>query len=423
MDVKVPALGEGADSGTVVNVLVSEGEDVQKDQIVLELENEKAVASIPATAGGKVTKVHVKPGDRLAVGDVILSLSAVAPAEQRTSEAAAPARAEVAKPPQADQQERAAPNRKVPPRSTAVAHGLPAPASPAIRRLARDLGIDLARVDGTESGGRIGMADLRNYIAELQRLADKTDKIRAAPAAPDFSKWGSVLKQPISSLRKAISAKMVQSWTTVPHVTQFDEADITNLLTEKKRQDAIYKEKGVRLTLTTFLIKAVVRMLQEHRLFNASLDESSGEIVFKEYYHIGIAVDTEHGLVVPVVRDADRKDLAELSREVEELAAKARNRKLNAEEMKGGSFTISNQGGIGGGHFTPIINVPEVAILGVGRAAKRPQLRDGKIEERMVVPLCLSYDHRVIDGGSAARFTRELVEALEHFSENGTDQH
>ena len=244
-------------------------------------------------------------------------------------------------------------------------------------------------------------------------------KAKTAPAeAEDFSRWGEITKKPLSQLRKVIAQRMSGSWTTVPRVTQFDEADITALMELRKKYQAAYEAKGARLTLTPLALKAVVAALKKHPIFNSSLDEAAGEIVFKQYYHIGVAVDTEAGLLVPVIRDVDKKDLLQLSREVEDLAARARERKLSLGEMKGGTFTISNQGGIGSGHFTPIVNSPEVGILGLGRGGLKAIVKDKQIQQRLILPLAISYDHRVIDGGVAARFTVDLVQALENFEED-----
>jgi pyruvate dehydrogenase E2 component (dihydrolipoamide acetyltransferase) len=234
----------------------------------------------------------------------------------------------------------------------------------------------------------------------------------------DFSKWGSVTKKPLSPLRQVIARRMTENWNSIPHVTQFDEADITGLLALRKKYVEAYEKKGVRLTVTSFVLKAVADTLKKHPFFNSSLDESTQEIVLKEYVHIGVAVDTEAGLIVPVLRDADKKDLVQLSKDLEELATKARERKVSGEELKGGTFTISNQGGIGGGHFTPIINKPEVAILGLGKGATKAVVRENKIEPRTILPVALSYDHRVIDGGGAARFIVDLVKAIENFDES-----
>jgi len=241
----------------------------------------------------------------------------------------------------------------------------------------------------------------------------------ARPAAEpvDFSKWGPVSRQPMSPLRQVIARRMAEIWNTVPRITQFEEADFTQLNELRQKFAGKYEAQGARLTLTPLVLKAVVETLKRHPKLNSSLDEAAHEIVIKEYYHIGIAVDTEQGLIVPAIRNADQKSVLELAKELAELAQKARDRKVSAEELKGGTFTITNQGAIGGGHFTPIINLPEVAILGLGRGAMKPVARDGKVVVRMMMPLALSYDHRVIDGGIAARFVVDLVAALENFKE------
>lgn len=417
MDVKLPKLGEGADSGVVVNLFVKEGDAVAKDQAILEIENEKAVASIPSPAAGRVARIHVKPGDKLTVGQRILTLGngkeeAAAPAESAPAPAAAATRPAAKSPvpapaPAAEEDLEPAP-------------GTPPAASPTIRSLAKQLGIDLNRIRGSERGGRIVMADLRRYIERLQALATRATAAPAAGAAPapesiDFAQWGPVTVKPLSPLRRTIARRMSGSWQQVPRVTQFDEADVTRLLELRKQHQAAYEAIGVRLTITPFLIKALLATLQKYPLFNSSLDATGENLVLKSYFHLGIAVDTEAGLMVPVIRDADRKSLAELARELDELARKARERKLTADEMKGGTFTVSNQGGIGGGHFTPIVNVPEVAILGLGRGAVRPVWQNQQFAPRTLLPLALSYDHRVIDGGQAARFTVDLVQAIQEF--------
>ncbi|MFO1477857.1 MAG: 2-oxo acid dehydrogenase subunit E2 [Verrucomicrobiota bacterium] len=421
MDVKLPRLGEGADSGTVVNIFVKEGDTVAKDQPILELENEKAVATIPAPAAGTVTRIHAKPGDKLSVGQKILTLSGSA--EPAAKPAAAPAaKSRPAAPEPEPEPEAAAPEPEQEAAGDSPVSTAPPAASPAIRKLARDLGIDLARVRGSARGGRIELADVRAYIQRLQKLAAQFKSApapaaaaRPAPESIDFSKWGPVRPQPMSSLRQVIARRMLENWNAIPHVTQFDDADLGAILALRKKHLDAYAKKGSRLTVTAFVIRAVALTLKRHPVFNSSLDEASQQIVFKDYVHLGIAVDTEAGLIVPVLRDADKKDLATLSRELEDLAVRARDRKVTADELKGGTFTISNQGGIGGAHFTPIVNRPEVAILGLGRARPMPVARDGKVEVRTLLPLALSYDHRVIDGGSAARFMVDLVQAIEGF--------
>jgi pyruvate dehydrogenase E2 component (dihydrolipoamide acetyltransferase) len=413
MDVKVPHLGEGADSGTVVSLLVKEGDAIVKDQPVIELENEKAVATIPSTCSGTVARVLVKVGDKVSVGQRILSVASAGGPEP----APAPARDRRAEP-----QGQPEPAGESEAGSSAEAEAAPATApasSPAIRKLARDLGLDLTRVRGSARGGRIVLADLRAYVQRLQKAAagPKPAPEKAAPERIDFSKWGPVSRKPLSSLRQVISRRMLENWQSIPHVTQFDDADLTALLALRKRHVAAYEQRGARLTVTAFILKAVVDTLRKHPAFNSSLDEAAQELVFKEYYHIGIAVDTDAGLIVPVIRDADKKSVLDLSRELDQLAARTRDRKVTGDELKGGTFTISNQGGIGGGPFTPIINKPEVAILGLGRGAARPVARGDGVEVRTLLPLSLSYDHRVIDGGQAARFITDLAAAIETFDE------
>jgi len=431
MDLKLPPLGEGADSGTVVNLFVKEGDQVSKDQPILELENEKAVATIPSNAAGTVSRVYVKPGDKINVGQRILSLSETGAGAASPAAPPASAAAEAVILPERPQREPLQTPHPEPQRELVGAGEEPAPggvppaAAPSIRKMARDLGIDLARVRGSARGGRIILEDVRSYIQRLQRLAVQPRTVTPAAAAPqkppaeqiDFSKWGPVTKKKLSPLRQVIARRMSENWIAVPRVTQFDEADITSLNDLRKKYAPEYEKKGVRLTLTGFALRAVVLALKQYPAFNSSLDEVAQEVVQKEYYHIGVAVDTEAGLIVPVIRDADKKSVFELSRELEELARKARDRKVSAEELKGGTFTISNQGGIGGAHFTPIVNKPEVAILGLGRGVLKPVVVGGEIKPRLMMPIAVSYDHRVIDGGTAARFTVSLVKAFQEFDE------
>jgi pyruvate dehydrogenase E2 component (dihydrolipoamide acetyltransferase) len=413
MDVTVPKLGEGADSGIVVGVLVKEGDQVTEGQTVIELENEKAVAPIPSPASGTVAKIRVKEGDKISVGQIILTLGDSGRAGTEAAKESAVGETPAPKiPDRAGAEKKEDTGEMAPARPEAgIAAG------PAVRKLSRELGIDLTRVRGSEAGGRVLMADVRAYLQRLQKIEGRTGN--AAPAeAVDFSRWGPISKKPLSQLRKVIGRRMSESWASVPRVTQFDEADITALMESRKRHQAAYEADGARLTLTPITLKALVAILKKHPIFNASLDEAAGEIVFKEYYHIGVAVDTDAGLLVPVVRDVDRKTVLQLAKEVEDLASRARERKLSPDEMKGGTFTISNQGGIGGGHFTPIVNKPEVAILGLGRGELKAVVKDKQIVQRLMLPVAVSYDHRVIDGGAAARFTTDLVRTLEDFPED-----
>jgi pyruvate dehydrogenase E2 component (dihydrolipoamide acetyltransferase) len=424
MDLKLPPLGEGVDSGSVVSILVKEGDQVQKGQGIIELETGKAVAPVPASAAGKVAKIIVAVGETISVGQPILSLEA----------SPAPARAAGQKPAPASAPRAARPAPVQPPPEEVTAGEAPEPeeetsgpepaSSPTIRRMARELGINLRKIRGSEQGGRIVMADVRAYIERLQRLAAPPRAAapagapaKAAPEKTDFSKWGPIARRPMSPLRKVIAQRMSESWNAVPRVTQFDEADITALNDLRKKHAGAYEKKGARLTLTSFVLKIVAETLKKHPALNTSLDLAAGEVIYKEYWHIGIAVDTEHGLIVPVLRDADKKDLLALSKELNEIAVKTRDRKISLEDLQGGTFTISNQGGIGGRHFTPIINLPETAVLGLGRGVLQPVVRDGKIQPRLILPLALSYDHRVIDGGAAVRFMVDLVRGFETFDE------
>lgn len=425
MDVKLPKLGEGADTGTVVSILVKQGDTVTKGQTIIELENEKAVAPIPSPEAGTVTSIRVKEGDKLSVGQVILSISGGAGGGEAPAAPAAAAKAPAKK--------KAAPALTAEPEPEAEEEVSDEPlpdnaevaASPSIRQAARWFGIDLTKIRGSANGGRIVAEDVRAYLQRLQRLAAQPKAaagVAAAPAKPvaesiDFSQWGEVTKKPMTPLRKVISRRMVENWNAIPHVTQFDEVDVSVMTDLRKKFAPAYEKQGAKLTMTPLILKAVANALKAHPIFNSSIDEAAEEIVLKSYYHLGIAVDTDAGLIVPVLRNVDKKSVLELSKELEELAKKARDRKVSGEDLKGGTFTISNQGAIGGGHFTPIVNKPEVAILGLGRGAQKPVVVDGKVVVRNLLPIAISYDHRVIDGGAAARFTVDLVKALQNFPE------
>lgn len=430
MDVKLPRLAEGVEGGTVVNILVTEGQEIQKDQAIMELETQKAVGSIPAPAGGVVTKIHVKQGMEVSVGQTLISVESAA-----GGSVASPAKPQ----PQAPtvEQETLAETRAAPIATPAASAGQPdeyryespsgmaPPAPPSIRKLARDLGIDLTRVRGSEAGGRISLGDLRSYIQRLQDIAHRETSaqgVRANRTVPaqetiDFAKWGPVRREKMSALRRTVSRRMSESWTAIPKINQFDDADITSLLALRKKHAAAYERKGAHLTLTSFLLLVLGRILRKHPRANSSLEEASQEIVYKDYCHIGIAVDTEGGLIVPILRNVDQKNLLQLSQELHALTEKTRQRKISIEELQGGTFTISNQGSIGGDHFTPIIYAPQVAILGVGQGQPKPVAVNGKIAIRTMLPLCLAYDHRVLDGADAVRFLQDVIAGLEAFSE------
>jgi pyruvate dehydrogenase E2 component (dihydrolipoamide acetyltransferase) len=413
----LPELGEGVDSGTVVGIAVKAGQPIAADQTIIEIETEKATIPVPSNIAGKVESIRVRIGQKISVGTlvaVIATESATAAAKTTPVPAAKPANVDGRQPPQPHH---ATPVKPVetPPRRPGAA----IPAGPATRRLARELGIDLTQVTGTAPGGRVTQDDVKAHVRNRshQPAADGqavTGGI-TVPALPDFSKFGPIEKKPFTGLRKAIAKNLTVAWSQAPQVTQHDLADITDLEASRKRVTEHRSKDAPKVTMTVIAVKACVAALKAMPHFNASYNPSAGEygeLILKQYYHIGIAVDTERGLVVPVLRDADRKGIRELAKELSELAAKAKDGKLSRDDMRGGTFTISNLGGIGGTAFSPIVNYPEVAILGLSRSTWQPVVRDGKIEPRLMLPLSLTYDHRVIDGADGARFTTLLVSLL-----------
>ena len=412
MEVKLPELGDNVTQATVVGVLVKEGDRVEPGQPLLELETDKAVVEVPAEAGGVVKRVLVKVGDEVRPGQPFLEL-----AEAEGGAEAPPLKAEErpeAPAPKAEEAPRPAPKEAPPAPPEAPSEPRPIPAAPSLRRLARELGVDLTRLRGTGLAGRITEEDVRR-AAGLGEAAPAALPAAPAPRLPDFTKWGPVRREPMSGVRKATVRSMSQAWAQVPMVTHFDEADVTELEALRKQYAKKAEEKGFRLTLTAFLLKALALTLKAFPKFNASLDVEAQEIVYKDYIHIGVAVDTPHGLLVPVIRDVDRKGVLRLAEELQEISQRARERKLSPEEMQGATFSLSNLGGIGGTGFTPIVNWPEVAILGVSRSQMKPLWDPGKeaFVPRLVMPFSLTYDHRLIDGADAARFCRHLAGILE----------
>jgi pyruvate dehydrogenase E2 component (dihydrolipoamide acetyltransferase) len=420
--VVVPDLGDFADV-EVIEVLVQAGDTVAVDAPLITLETDKATMDVPSTAAGRVVEVSVKKGDRVSKGSavVVLEAEAAAAASPAPKPAAAPAPPPppAATPPQAP----AAPNPEATVRMTAPAAAAAPPpgdiraahASPGVRRFARELGVDLARVTGTGVKGRISEDDVKAWVKKALAAPPQAAAAGAAlPKVPevDFAAFGPVEVKPLGRIQKISGARLQAAWVNIPHVTQHDEADITEL--EKLRASLKDRaaSRGIKLTPLAFIARACARVIAQFPNFNASLDAGGQNLVFKKYLHLGFAADTPNGLVVPVIRDAGRKDIYELARDLGELAGKARAGKLTAAEMQGGCFTISSLGGIGGTAFTPIINAPEVAILGVSRSQQRPVWKDGKFEPRLMLPLSLSYDHRVIDGAEAVRFVVALAEAL-----------
>ena len=403
---KLPDLGEGVEAGDVVGVLVAEGDTVEIDQGVVELETDKALVEVPSSVAGTVTKIHISAGDRVPVGSLLISVEedekSVPTAPEPEAEAPAPKEeTQVAEAP--------APTPSRPPAPTF--NGDPIPAAPSTRRLARELGVDLTQVAGSGPGGRISQDDIKAAVRNRQTGG-------FAPTAPvelpDFSRWGNIERQPLSKVRQIIAKNMSQAWQQVAHVTQFDRADVTDLEAFRQRNKERTEAYGAKLTPTVLALKAIITALKTFPQFNASLDAGANEIILKHYYNLGIAVDTERGLLVPVIKDVDRKDILKLALELGDISNRARTNKIGLDELQGGTFTITNLGSLGVGEFTPIVNYPEVAIMGLGRAREEATVREGRIEPRLIMPLALSYDHRVIDGADGARFMRKIVDALEN---------
>lgn len=418
LDFKLPAVGENIKSGTIVNIMVNVGDAVKKDQPLLEMETDKASLEIPSPADGTVTEILITKGQDVKVGQVVMRID-----EGKTAGApkAAPKeapKAQPAAPSAAPKEAKPAPQSHTAPAQVQTAAGpLPetsgdVPAAPSVRRFAREIGINIGQVPGTGPGGRISIEDVKAYAKQLNtsRSGGVSAGIAAKPL-PDFSKWGTIDRQPMNNIRKKTAEHMTLCWTTIPHVTQFDKADITNLEQLRKK----YSTAQRKLTITPFLLKVMAAAMKNFPEFNASIDMASQQIIYKKYCHIGVAVDTDRGLLVPVIRDVDHKTIFQLADELNAAAQRAREKKTSLDELQGGSMTVTNLGGIGGTQFTPIVNWPEVAILGVSRAQWEPYFIDGKMAPapRFMLPLSLSYDHRLIDGANGARFLRWVCEAIE----------
>jgi len=415
LEVRLPALGEGIEGGTIVSVALKPGDSVKKDQELFTIETDKASVQLPCPVDGRVEEIKVKPGDKINVGDVVAVLSTLqgaALAPQTAAHATAPKSAASS----VQQTEPAAATATAPVRigsENGKNGAAPIPAGPATRRLARELGVNLQDVPGSARGGRVTIDDVKAFTRrKMTQPAPAPSSVGATaiPPLPDFSKYGPIEKKTLTNIRRKIAENLTIAWHVAPAVTQFDLADITELEAGRKRIVEGLPKGSAKVTMTVLAVKAVVSALKEFPNFNSSLDMATGVQILKRYYHIGIAVDTERGLVVPVIRDADKKSIRDLAKDIAELAEKARAGKLALDEMRGGTFTITNLGGIGGTAFSPIINYPEVAILGMSRSSLQPVIREGKVEPRLMLPLCLTYDHRVVDGADGARFTTRLVQ-------------
>ena len=424
----VPDIGDYKDV-PVIEMLVKAGDTVKAEQSLLTLETDKATMDVPAPFDGVVTELHVKVGDKISQGTLILSMeggdpiplsaSAVASVPDKSSGISADSKAQSPSPTVSaptpltatvtkEKSEQASAQNGGASKYSKVAH-----ASPSIRRFARELGVDLAGVKGSGQKARVTKEDVQNFVKSALAQPQGASGLQIAEMPQvDFAKFGAIETRPLSRIKKIAGANLHRNWVSIPHVTQFDEADITAMEVVRKQWNEQHAAQNIKITPLAFLLKAVVAALQEFPDFNASLDASGENLVLKKYFHIGVAVDTPGGLMVPVLRDADKKDLVQLAKELGEASAKAREKKLLATEMQGGCFSISSLGGIGGTAFTPIINAPEVAILGVSRSSQKAVYIDGKFVPRLMLPLSLSYDHRVIDGAAAARFTTYLAQVL-----------
>ena len=480
---KIPELGENITAGDVVRVLVKAGDSIEKDQPVLELETDKATIEVPSSVSGTVQDVKVKQGDKVKVGQVVLTVGDGAAAPAKPAEKPAPAKSEAepagnapapeqskeaaadkapkpkpqpagaaeegglsqaATPERTDERKedegqqdkprqkprgevvdinrgaRAGQQQPAPPAEAETPRRPPPPAAPSVRRLARELGVDIAQVTGNGPEGRISIEDVQLYVKNaLGNLQTGRASAPAAVPLPDFSKWGEVERKPMSNIRRKTSEHLSHAWNAIPHVTQHDRADITAVEGLRKKYAPQAEKAGGKLTMTAIALKIVAGALQRFPQFNSSIDVAANEIVYKKSIHVGVAADTPRGLLVPVIRDVDRKGIFDLSKELAQASEKARNSKLGLDDMQGAGFTITNIGGIGGTSFTPIVNWPEVAILGISRGSWEPVWRpasvedEGAFEPRLMLPLSLSYDHRVIDGADAARFLRWVCEAFE----------
>ena len=464
-EVKLPNLGDGVDEGDVLEVFVKEGDMIAKDQGVIELETGKATVQVPSSHSGKVLKVHVQSGQTIPSGALLLTLEAGAaepakdkPAPSKPAESKTEGKP-TSPPPQA---QRAQPEKPAPKQTSPKAAAPPKPqtkssqplpvaqplddtespaakavpqemqpmalaeaaakpggeiaAGPAVRRFAREVGVDLSRVTGTGEAGRITRDDVLAVVrSQSQASAAQTDGTSKSKArtATHHDSWGPVRIEKLSKIRKTIAARMHESWTTVPRVTNFDDADVTDLEKIRVSSKEDYTKKGIKLTSLPFVIKAVASALKNHPVLNASIDPANDQILFKEYVNIGIAVDTERGLVVPSLRGADEMSIPDIARALAQLADNVRDNQFSMADLQGSTFTISNLGAIGGTYSTPIVNTPEVAILLVGRSRNMPVALDGEMAVRLMMPLSLSYDHRLVDGAAAARFLNEVIDYLE----------
>ncbi len=411
---KLPDLGENIESADVVAVSVAVGDVIEAEQTIIEVETDKAVTDVPAPIGGRLLEIAVVVGDKLAVGDVIATIEEVeggsipASVKETRPEPAAKG-ASGAEPSDASNAAAAAAPVREPIEEAGRRAAKQIPAAPSVRKFAREIGVDISQVAGSGPAGRISVDDVKSHA---RRMPSGGGRGPVRKALPDFGKWGEIQRQPMSNVRKKTALQMETGWIA-PHVTLHDKADVTDLEKFRQQYKSTVQEAGGKLTITAMLLRIVSAALKKFPELNCSIDMSQDEVIQKKYINVGVAADTPRGLVVPVILNADQKTVTQLSVELTEMAARARAGKLSLEEMAGGTFTITNLGGIGIGHFTPIINDPEVAILGIGRSNFEPSYIDGSFQPRLMMPLSLSFDHRIVDGAGGARFLRWIVAAIE----------
>ncbi len=425
-EVSIPDIGENITEGTVIDILVAEGDLVKEEQGLIEFETDKAVVDIPSPFVGKVSEILIAKGDTISIGKVIIKIETEVAAEskkevERSVPAAVKEKETTASKPEQETKEKktsgatALVKAKAEPISEIPVATGSAPASPTVRRLARELGADINSVAGTGPGQRITDEDVKAFVKRLVlSKGGEPSGAREFIPLPDLSKWGEIEREKMSRVRELIARGTGYSWSIIPHVTQFDQADITQLEEFRKKFNKQHQNDGIKLTVTSILMKVIAEAVSEFPRFNASIDDATNEIVYRKYCNIGIAADTDRGLLVPVIRDIKSKSIVELAKELIDIAERTRSKKISPDELDGGTFTISNQGGIGGINFTPIVLWPQVAILGVSRASMQQVYVKGEFVPRLIMPLSLSYDHRANDGADAARFMRWICEAVEH---------
>ncbi len=422
IEIRLPELGEGITSVEISDILVAQGDTLKVDDPIIVVETEKASMEIPTTEAGTVESVNVEKGGTISPGDIIIITTGDGVQTETDDETPAPIK-ETAEPPDGVKSETPVPYKATDEFISLIGPtinpelGKPVLASPSVRRFARELGCELKLVNGSGPKGRITQEDVQEYIKGRLAGGGSALPIIAPGQDLDFSKWGEVEIQSLNKIKKITGKRLQQAWQAIPHVTQFDKCDITKLDKLRLHLKKVNKDKSVKVSLLPFFIKAVCILLKEMPQFNSSLDGSNENIVLKKYLNVGVAVDTPNGLVVPVIKNANEKSIKELARELTTLSEKARDKKLLPSEMEGGCFTISSLGGIGGTYFTPIVNPPEVAILGISRSTAEPVFMESKFRKRLILPFALSYDHRVIDGAAAARFTTAFGQLLSNLEE------